>query len=65
MKADGFTPYVTKEPNHTESDVVNFLARKIGAWTDEKDFTQSNSEGTTDETIIIYTDIPPKYIKEI
>lgn len=39
MKQDGFTPFVTKEPNHTEADVTNFIANKIGAWEDEKDLS--------------------------
>jgi len=63
MKADGFMPQVVKEPNHTESDVLNFLAQKIGAWEEERDLAQANSEGTTDDTVIIYADIPPKYLK--
>lgn len=65
MKADGFMPYVTKEPNHTESEVINFLAHKIGAWEDDKDYSSATSEGTTDDTIIIYDNIPPKYVKLI
>lgn len=67
MKADGFMPFVTKEPNHIESDVVNFLAHKIGAWTPDKDrdFAQSQSEGTTEDTIIVSDNIPAKYVKLI
>jgi hypothetical protein len=62
MKADGFMPFVTKEPNHTEADVINFIAKKIKAWDDEKDLANSYSEGTTDDTVIIYSNIPPKYL---
>lgn len=67
MKADGFMPVVTKEPNHIESDVVNFLAHKIGAWTpdEDRDFAQSQFEGTTEDTIIVYDNIPAKYVKQI
>lgn len=63
MKADGFMPQVTKEPNHIESEVMNLIARKIKAWDEEKDLANSYSEGTTEETIIIYDNIPPKYLK--
>ncbi len=62
MKRDGFMPQVVKEPNHVESDVINFLAHKIGAWEEDRDYAQSQSEGTTEDTIIIYADIPPKYV---
>ena len=62
MKKDGFTPYVTKEPNHIEADVTNFVARKIGAWKDEMDLSNSRSEGTTDDTVIIHSPVPAKYL---
>ena len=62
MKQDGFMPQVTKEPNHTESDVTNFIARKIEAWDDDRDLTNASSEGTTDDTVIVYSAIPPKYL---
>jgi len=61
MKNDGFMPHVTKEPNHEESDVINFIARKIGM-DDERDHSMSNSEGTTDDTRIVHDGIPPKYL---
>lgn len=63
MKKDGFTPYVTKEPNHTEADVTNFIARKIGAWDDDRVDGNPRSEGTTDDTVIIFASIPPKYLE--
>jgi hypothetical protein len=63
MKKDGFMPFVTKEPNHTESDVVNFIARKIGDWEEDKDYTGSYGEGTTEDTVVVYDDIPPKYLE--
>ena len=62
MKEDGFTPYVTKEPNHVESDVTNFIARKIGAWEDDKELSNGHSEGTDDYTVIVHSPIPPKYL---
>lgn len=62
MKKDGFMPQVTKEPNHTESDVINFIANKIGAWIDDQDLSNSRSEGTTDDTVIIHSPVPPKYL---
>ena len=42
---------------------MNFLARKIGAWEEDMDLANSFSEGTTDDTVIIYDNIPPKYLK--
>jgi hypothetical protein len=65
MKKDGFMPRVEKEPNHIEADVVNFLAHKIGAWDEsgDRDWANSMSEGTTENTIIVYADIPAKYLK--
>jgi hypothetical protein len=62
MKIDGFMPMVTKEPNHTEADVINFIADKIKAWDDNRDLANANSEGTTDDTVIVYSNIPPKYL---
>lgn len=62
MKQDRFTPFVTKEPNHTESDVYNFLAKKIKMSGEEKDYSNSSSEGTTDDTVIVYDNIPEKYL---
>jgi hypothetical protein len=63
MKADGFMPTVGKEPNHIEADVTDFIGDKIGAWkAGHRDLANSQSEGTTDDTIIIYSAIPPKYL---
>jgi hypothetical protein len=64
MKQDGFMPYVTKEPNHTESDVINFLLRKIKASEREldRDYSNARSEGTTDDTVIIHSAVPAKYL---
>ena len=62
MKSDGFLPQVTKEPNHVEADVTNFIARKIGAWDEDRDLANGHSEGTTDDTVIIHSNIPVKYL---
>lgn len=64
MKQEGFMPYVTKEPNHTESDVINFLLRKIKAPERDldRDYANASSEGTTDDTVIVYSAIPAKYL---
>jgi hypothetical protein len=63
MKADGFMPRVEKEPNHLESEVLNAMAHKIGAWEDDKDLANPMSEGTSEDTVIIFSNIPPKYLK--
>jgi hypothetical protein len=62
MKKDGFMPMVTKEPNHTYDEVMNFIAHKIGAWDENHDESSARSEGTTDDTVIIYSSIPLKYL---
>jgi len=64
MKKDGFMPYATKEPNHTEAEVIDFIAGKIGAWEPgQHDLSNAYSEGTTEDTIIIYDSIPSKYLE--
>lgn len=64
MKKDGFMPYVTKEPNHTEAEVIDFIAGKIKAWEPgTKDLSNAYSEGTTEDTVIVYASIPPKYLE--
>jgi len=64
MKKDGFTPYVTKEPNHTEAEVIDFIAGKIKAWEPgTHDLSNAYSEGTTEDTVIIYESVPPKYLE--
>ena len=63
MKADGFMPQVEKEPNHLESDILNLIAHKIEAWEEDQDLANAFSEGTSEDTIIIYANIPPKYLK--
>ncbi len=64
MKKDGVMPYVSKEPNHTEHEVIMFLLRKIKASDREmeRDYSSAQSEGTTDDTIIIYSPVPAKYL---
>jgi hypothetical protein len=62
MKQDGFMPMVTKEPNHVEADVTNFIANKIKAWDDDRASSNAQSEGTTDDTIIIHSAVPAKYL---
>jgi len=63
MKADGFMPHVGKEPNHVEGEVTDFVAGKIGAWEEgHHDLSNARSEGTTDDTVIVYSAIPPKYL---
>ena len=64
MKKDGVMPYVTKEPNHTEAEVMDFIAGKIKAWEPgSKDLSNAYSEGTTEDTVIVYASIPPKYLE--
>lgn len=60
MKEDGYTPEVSKEIPIEESEKLSQLAHKIGL----KDFVgpDYNSEGIYESTLIIYGDIPVKYL---
>ena len=61
MKQDGYTPNVSREEPLEEAEQLEALARKIGV--EEFNTTDSyNSEGLYPSTVIIYGNIPPKYI---
>lgn len=64
MKQDGFTPEVSKEPSYAEQDAINHLAKMIHVWSDEKELV-SQSDGTDSNTIIVHSNIPPKYLKQL
>jgi hypothetical protein len=59
MKQDGFTPFVGPEPEILEKQIAGAFAHKIGV-----DYKEDYSDSGMDpNTIIIYGDIPAKYIK--
>lgn len=60
MKEDGYMPEVSKEIPIEESEKLSQLAHKIGL----QDFVgpDYNSEGIYESTLIIYGDIPVKYL---
>lgn len=62
MKSDGYTPEIENEPGFNQDDDENLrasLAWKIGY--DEYEREENND--TSEDTIIIYGEIPPKYLK--
>jgi hypothetical protein len=60
MKQDGFTPFVGPEPEILEKQIAGAFAHKIGV-----DYKEDYSDSGMDpNTIIIYGDIPAKYIKK-
>jgi hypothetical protein len=63
MKADGYTPEVTREPAYAEQAAMNELARRIQAWEKygERE-TVSSGDGVSPQTIIIHGNVPAKYL---
>lgn len=58
MKQDGFTPFVGPEPEILEKQIASAFAHKIGV-----DYEEEYSDSGMDpNTIIVYGDIPAKYI---
>lgn len=64
MKADGYTPSVSKETPMEEAATKEALAYRLGLM--DVDFRSAyESEGLYDSTIIFYNTIPAKYLKPI
>ena len=66
MKKDGYTPTVEREPDWARAQKLSFVLKKLNYSDDKSDeslFVDS-SEGTTPYTVIVYGNIPPKYITE-
>ncbi len=61
MKADGFTPYVTQEPEVEEAEELAFIFRKMGEEVDIDRFIDS-SGGISQYTVIVHENIPTKYL---
>lgn len=61
MKLDGFTPPVEKEPDWARAEKLSFIFNKLGKETELNGFID-NSDGTNQGTVIVYANIPPKYL---
>ena len=61
MKQDGFTPDVTQEPEVEEALELEFIFRHMGKEVDVSRFIDS-SGGISEYTVIVYDDIPAKYL---
>ena len=61
MKANGYTPYVEQESPVTEKNLRERLAHKIGL-NDFYAYDDYSSDGISEETVVIFGNIPPQYI---
>lgn len=63
MKADDYMPEVSGEDPIDEAQLRNALAYKFGV---EYDFTSEySSEGLSEDTIVFFGIIPPKYLEQV
>ena len=63
MKADGYTPSVSKETPMEEAATKEALAHRLGVYADFR--SEYESEGLYDSTIIFYDTIPAKYLSSV
>ena len=61
MKQDGYTPYVTPEPEVVEALELAFIFEKLGKSVQLSQFIDS-SGGINEYTVIVHENIPPKYL---
>ena len=61
MKQDGYTPYVSQEPQIVQTELRNQLAHYIGY----DDFEDDTPSDISEETVIIYDAIPAKYLTKL
>lgn len=64
MKNDGFTPDVSKEPDWERAEKLQFVFQQLEKDMDASRFVDS-SDQNTQSTIIVYSDIPTKYLSVI
>lgn len=57
MKSDGLTPYVSQEPGIAENELRQSLAHQL-----DVDFDPDHESGIHEDTVIIYGNIPAKYL---
>jgi hypothetical protein len=60
MKTDGFTPYVSLEPEIVEHEYRTALAHQLGT-----EFDSDPESGIREETVIIYDNVPAKYLRRM
>src|ERR1041385_456693 len=61
MKRDGFMPPVSQEPQIERANKLVFVFEKLGINVNVEKFIPQ-SEGISENTVIIYKPIPPKYL---
>lgn len=61
MKKDGFTPKVTREPEFEEYFKKRIIGERLGIKVTIQ-HRPSSSGGVWEETVMIHSDIPPKYL---
>jgi len=62
MKKDGFMPEVSKEPDWEKAEKLEFVLRKLGQEDVEASRFVDSSDQNTQGTVIVYSDIPPRYL---
>lgn len=62
MKNDGFMPIVEQEPDWTRGEMLEFVLRKLGDDQAEAERYMDGSDQNTRGTVIVYSDIPLKYL---
>lgn len=62
MKADGFMPIVEQEPDWTRAKMLEFVLRKLGEEDAEAAAYVDSSDQNTEGTVILYANIPLKYL---
>ena len=63
MKRDKYMPEVGGEDPLKEGEALNAIANKIGL--DNYEYQGDTSDGLSEDTVIFYGEIPPKYLKVI
>lgn len=65
MKADGFMPDVEKEPDWARAEMLEFVLKKLDRENAEASMYVDSSDQNTQWTVIVYSDIPIKYLSLI
>lgn len=62
MKKDGFMPEVSKEPDWARAEKLEFVLHKLGQENAEASTFVDSSDQNTQGTVIVYSDIPLRYL---
>jgi len=64
MKKDNYIPTVEQEPDWAKSEKISFVLKKLGYSEEETESSRfvDSSEGTSPYTVIVYGQIPSKYL---